>query len=61
MKDDKVKVVIVEPWNDQKLAARVAEEAGAKALVLAPGVGSVKGADNYLDTVAYNVKPSPRP
>jgi len=55
MKDDKVKVVIVEPWNDQKLAARVAEEAGAKALVLAPGVGSLKGADTYLDAVAYNV------
>jgi zinc/manganese transport system substrate-binding protein len=55
MKDDKVKVVIVDPWSDQKLAARVAEEAGAKALVLAPGVGSVKGADNYVDTVAYNV------
>ena len=55
MKDEKVKVVIVEPWNDQKLAARVAEEAGAQALVLAPGVGSLKGADNYLDTVAYNV------
>jgi zinc/manganese transport system substrate-binding protein len=55
MKDDKVKVVIVEPWNDQKLAARVAEEAGAKALVLAAGVGSLKGADSYLDAVAYNV------
>ena len=55
MKDEKVKVVIVEPWNDQKLAARVAEEAGAKALVLASGVGSVKGADSYLDAVAYNV------
>ena len=55
MKDDKVKVVIVEPWNDQKLAARVAEEAGAKALVLAAGVGSLKGADTYLDAVAYNV------
>ena len=55
MKDDKVKVVIVEPWNDQKLAARVAEEGGAKALVLAPGVGSLKGADTYLDAVAYNV------
>jgi ABC-type Zn uptake system ZnuABC Zn-binding protein ZnuA len=55
MKDDKVKVVIIEPWNDQKLAARVAEEAGAKALVLAAGVGSLKGADTYLDAVAYNV------
>ncbi len=55
MKDDEVKVVIVEPWNDQKLAARIAEEGGAKAVVLAPGVGSAKGAATYLDMVGYNV------
>ena len=54
MKDEKVKVVIVAPWNDQKLAARVAEEAGAKA---GAGAGRrvLKGADTYLDAVAYNV------
>ena len=55
MRDDKVKVVIVEPWNDQKLAARVAEEGGARALVLAAGVGALKGADDFLAMVAYNV------
>jgi zinc/manganese transport system substrate-binding protein len=55
IRDDKVKVVIVEPWNDQKLAARVAEEGGAKALVLAAGVGSLKGTDTFLDMVTYNV------
>lgn len=47
MKDDKVKVVIVEPWSDYKLAERVAQEAGARA---------VKGAETYLDAVNYNVK-----
>jgi len=61
MKDERVKVVIVEPWNDQKLAARVAEEGGAKALVLAAGVGSLKGADIYLDMVAYNVNTLAQP
>ena len=55
MKDDKVKVVIVEPWNDQKLAARVAEEAGARALVLAAGVGALKGTDDFMAMAAYNV------
>ncbi len=60
MKDERVKVVI-EPWNDQKLAARVAEEGGAKALVLAAGVGSLKGADIYLDMVAYNVNTLAQP
>jgi ABC-type Zn uptake system ZnuABC Zn-binding protein ZnuA len=55
MKDERIKVLIVEPWNDQKLAARVAEEAGAKMLVLAAMVGGVKGADSYIGAIDYNV------
>jgi ABC-type Zn uptake system ZnuABC Zn-binding protein ZnuA len=56
MQEQKVKVVLVEPWNDRKLAARVAEEAGGQALVIASSVGAVKGADDYISTVDYNVK-----
>jgi ABC-type Zn uptake system ZnuABC Zn-binding protein ZnuA len=56
MKEDRVKVVLVEPWNDVKLAGRVAEEAGAKAIVVASSVGAVKGADNYFGAIDYNVK-----
>ena len=50
MKAEQVKVILVEPWNDLKLAERVAAEVGggAKALVMASAVGAVKGADNYL-------------
>jgi len=55
MKDEQIKVLIVEPWNDQKLAARVAEEAGAKMLVLASMVGGVKGADSYFTAIDYNL------
>ena len=56
IKDDKVKVVLVEPWNDVKLANRVAEEAGAKAFVVASSVGAVKGADDYLGAIDYNIR-----
>ena len=56
MQEQRVKVVLVEPWNDRKLAARIAEEAGAKALVIASSVGAMKGADDYISTVDYNVK-----
>jgi zinc/manganese transport system substrate-binding protein len=56
MKDQKVKVVLVEPWNDVKLANRVAEDAGARAIVMASSVGAVKGADNYIAAIDYNVK-----
>ncbi len=56
MKNEKVKVILVEPWNDVKLATRVAEDAGARALVMASSVGAVKGADNYIAAIDYNVK-----
>jgi ABC-type Zn uptake system ZnuABC Zn-binding protein ZnuA len=57
MKTNGVKVIIVEPWSDLKLAERLAQEAGgARAVVLAPAVGAVKGADTYLDTIDYDVR-----
>ena len=55
MKAERIKVIIVEPWNDRKLAERVAHEAGAKAIVLASMVGGVKGADSYIGAIDYNV------
>ena len=50
-----VKVILVEPWNDVKLAARVAEEAGAKSIVASASVGGVKGADDYIAAIDDNV------
>jgi ABC-type Zn uptake system ZnuABC Zn-binding protein ZnuA len=55
MKDDRVRVVVVEPWSDQKLAARVAEEAGAKLVVLNAKLGSVSGSDAYIASTDANV------
>jgi ABC-type Zn uptake system ZnuABC Zn-binding protein ZnuA len=56
MKAEGVKVILVEPWNDVKLAERIAGEAGARAFVFASAVGAVKGADNYFAAIEYNVK-----
>jgi ABC-type Zn uptake system ZnuABC Zn-binding protein ZnuA len=56
MQQERVKLVVVEPWNDVKLAERVAQEAGARVRVLAPSVGSLKEARTYLETVDYNVR-----
>ena len=56
IKAEGVKAILVEPWNDIKLATRVAEEAGAKAIVMATAVGAVKGADNYIAAIDYNVR-----
>jgi zinc/manganese transport system substrate-binding protein len=56
MKQDKVKALLVEPWNDVKLAQRIAEDAGAKAYVMATAVGAVKGADNYIAAIDFNIR-----
>lgn len=56
MKQERVKAVLVEPWSDRKLAERVASDAGARAVVIAPSVGAVKGADTYFAALEYNVR-----
>jgi zinc/manganese transport system substrate-binding protein len=55
MKDERIKVILVQPWNDLKLAQRVAEEAGAKVSVIPTLVGGVKGIDTYIGTIDHNV------
>lgn len=55
MNDERVKVILVGPWSDRKLAARVAQEAGARVLVMASAVGAVKGADNYIAAIDHNI------
>jgi ABC-type Zn uptake system ZnuABC Zn-binding protein ZnuA len=56
MKDERVKAVLVAPWNDQKLAGRVAQEAGVRAHLMAVAVGGVKGADTYFSAIDYNIR-----
>lgn len=55
MKSDRVKVIVTAPWSDAKLAERLAQDAGARARVLASGVGAVKGTDSYLEMVDFDV------
>jgi ABC-type Zn uptake system ZnuABC Zn-binding protein ZnuA len=56
MKEDRVKVIVAEPWSDFKLVQRIAQEAGTKAAILAATVGSVKGTDTFIEAVDFNVK-----
>jgi zinc/manganese transport system substrate-binding protein len=55
MKDEQVRVVIVEPWSDQKLAARIAQDAGARLAVLNAKLGAVHGPDAYLASTDANI------
>ena len=56
IKDERIRAIMTLPWGDAKLAARIAEEGGAKVVPMAPGVGGAKGTSGYIDTVDYNVK-----
>ena len=56
MKEDRVKVIVAEPWSDLKLIERVAQDAGAQTALLASGVGAVKGTDTFIEAVDFNVK-----
>jgi ABC-type Zn uptake system ZnuABC Zn-binding protein ZnuA len=55
MRDERVRAVLVQPWNDLKLAQRVADEAGAKIVVLPTLVGGAKGVDTYIGALDHNV------
>ena len=56
MKRDRVKVIIVDPFYDVKVPQFVAERAGAKVLVLPSSVGGVKGVDDYVSLIDYNIR-----
>lgn len=55
MKEERVRVLILDPWGDRRLAERVAGEAGARLTVLAHTVGALEGVDSYLEMIEHNV------
>lgn len=56
MKRQGIKVIIVEPYFDLKTPNAVARDTGATVLVLAPSVGGVKEATDYIKVFDYNVR-----
>jgi ABC-type Zn uptake system ZnuABC Zn-binding protein ZnuA len=48
-------VIVAEPWSDQRLVARLAEETGARLAVVNAKLGAFSGPDAYLQTVDANV------
>ena len=55
MKRQGVKVIMVEPYFDLKTPESIAREVGGKVLVLAPSMGGVKEAGDYIKLFDYNV------
>jgi ABC-type Zn uptake system ZnuABC Zn-binding protein ZnuA len=50
------KVIVMEPFYDKKTADFVASKTGAKVLILPPSVGGLKGLDDYVALMKYDVE-----
>jgi zinc/manganese transport system substrate-binding protein len=55
MKDEQVKVVVAEPWSDQQLTSRVAEQAGANIVIVNAKLGQASGSNAYIASTDANV------
>jgi len=56
MKETRTRVVIVlESWSDQKLAARLAAETGARVAIINTKLGTFSGPEAYISSVDANV------
>jgi ABC-type Zn uptake system ZnuABC Zn-binding protein ZnuA len=55
IRKDHIKVIVSEPQLNQRIPQRLAEETGARLVVLTPLTGGAAGTDSYLDMLRYNV------
>ena len=55
IREARVRVIVSEPQLNQKLPRILAQESGARVVVLTAMPGGVPGTDSYLDMLRYNV------
>jgi zinc/manganese transport system substrate-binding protein len=49
------KAIVMEPFYDRKVADLVAKQTGIKVLILPPSVGGVRGNDDYIQLMKYDM------
>jgi zinc/manganese transport system substrate-binding protein len=55
MKQQEIKIILVEPYFDLQTPNKIARDTGAKVVVMPPSVGGVKEVQNYLQLFDYDV------
>lgn len=55
MKRQQVKIIIIEPYFDSRTPNAIARDTGAQVVVLAPSVGGLKEAADYIKLFDYNI------
>ncbi|MFC1583138.1 metal ABC transporter substrate-binding protein [Candidatus Neomarinimicrobiota bacterium] len=56
MKEEQVKVIVIEPYFNLRAAETVADRTGARILILPSSVGGVKGTNSYLELFDYIIE-----
>lgn len=56
IRQEKIKVIVSEPQLNPKIPNMLAEETGAKVVILSPLPGAIPGTATYLDLVRYNTE-----
>jgi ABC-type Zn uptake system ZnuABC Zn-binding protein ZnuA len=49
------KAIVMEPFYDRKVADLVAKQTGIKVLILPPSVGGIRGVDDYISLMKYDM------
>ena len=55
IKSGKIRVIVSEPQFNQKVVQALADETGARIVVLSPLPGTIKGTETYLALLEYNI------
>lgn len=55
IKQQNIKVIVMEPYFDRKTPDFIADRTGAKVVVMYPSVGGKAGLDNYFKLFDYNI------
>jgi len=56
MRQERIKLILVEPYFDLKTPKAVARETGAEVVVLLPSVGGEKEVTDYLQLFDYDLE-----
>jgi ABC-type Zn uptake system ZnuABC Zn-binding protein ZnuA len=56
IREQQIRLIVAEPFADQKVVELLVRESGARAVALPSAVGGVRGVETYLDLLEHNVR-----
>jgi ABC-type Zn uptake system ZnuABC Zn-binding protein ZnuA len=56
MKQQNIKIVLVEPYFDTKTPDAIGRDTGAQVIIMPPSVGGVKGTEDFFKLFDYDIQ-----